>query len=172
MGYSEAEITAGIVCCCFPVFPQLYRMRLAGIVTRIQSSFSSSRTRDSSYWSIGSRSHAGGKADRKTKARHDHKSDMEFNKHAPTTIAQVEACRTADLPPLTIPDSATNADRDLELGQIQTTRSFLVESRPSAEPEGSFRLFDDEATNLATVDRPQKAADSMLSGAARCFGPC
>ena len=39
---SEAEITSGIVCCCLPVLPQIYRTHVSGFVTSLRTRMSNS----------------------------------------------------------------------------------------------------------------------------------
>lgn len=40
--WAEAEMTSGIVCCCFPVLPQFYRVHVSGFVTSLRTRLSSS----------------------------------------------------------------------------------------------------------------------------------
>lgn len=41
---SNAEVTTGIVCCCLPVLPQLYRKRLAHPISSLRSRIATSRS--------------------------------------------------------------------------------------------------------------------------------
>lgn len=129
---SDAEISAGVICCCFPVLPQLYRKRIAPSLISLKSRVFSMKTETSPSLHQ-NRSHTL-QTDDSSKAQLSRSRDYTKIREGPSTVGskgdRVYAWEDVEGRAATA-GTQQEENGDLEMGPIRTDRTFRGESSSS-----------------------------------------